>query len=52
VLLISIMVGSYLTLQEIDRAMGEGELFRLFFKRPDVARSAASSRMRKKGFPP
>ena len=34
VLLISSVVAAYLTLQEIDRAMGEGALFRLLFQRP------------------
>ena len=34
VLLISLIVGTYLTIQEIDRAMGEGSLFRLLFERP------------------
>lgn len=34
VLLISLVVGTYLTLQEIDRAMGKGALFRLLFERP------------------
>jgi hypothetical protein len=34
VLLISLVVGTYLTLQEIERAMGEGALFRLFFEPP------------------
>jgi len=34
VLLISLTVGSYLVMREIDRAMGKGALFRLFFKRP------------------
>lgn len=34
VLLISLTVGSYLIMREIDRAMGRGALFRLFFKRP------------------
>lgn len=34
VLLISLVVGTYLTLQEIDRAMGEGSLYRLLFQRP------------------
>jgi hypothetical protein len=34
VLLISLVVGTYLTMQEIDRAMGEGALLRLFFERP------------------
>ncbi len=34
VLLISLVVGTYLTLQEIDHAMGEGSLSRLLFQRP------------------
>lgn len=34
VLLVSLVVGSYLAIQEIERAMGEGALFRLFFERP------------------
>jgi fumarate reductase subunit D len=34
VLLISLIVAVYLTIQEIDRAMGKGALFRLFFQRP------------------
>ena len=34
VLLISVVVGAYLTLQEIDRAMGEGSLYRLLCQRP------------------
>jgi hypothetical protein len=34
VLLISLVVGAYLTMQEIDRAMGEGALLRLLFERP------------------
>jgi len=34
VLLITLVVGAYLTLQEINRAMGEGELFRILFERP------------------
>jgi hypothetical protein len=36
VLLFSLVVGSYLVLQEIDRAMGKRGLFRLFFDRPVV----------------
>ena len=36
VLLVSLVVGVYLTMQEIERAMGEGALFRLFFERPQV----------------
>ena len=42
VLLISMMVGAYLTMQEIDRTMGKGALFRLFFERPSAASSTAS----------
>jgi len=34
VLLISLVVGAYLTIQEIDRAMGKGVLLRLFFEKP------------------
>ena len=34
VLLISLVVGIYLTLQEIDRALGKGTLSRLLFERP------------------
>ncbi len=34
VLLISLIVGTYLTIQEIDRALGEGSLYRLLFERP------------------
>jgi len=37
VLLISVIVFFYLALQEIEKAMGEGALFRLFFKLPDSA---------------
>jgi hypothetical protein len=33
-LLISLVVSAYLTLQEIDRAMGEGSIYRLLFQRP------------------
>ncbi len=39
VLLISIVVGLYLTLEEIDRAMGEGSLYRLLFQRPGLAKT-------------
>ncbi len=35
VLLISTVVFLYLLMQEIERAMGKGALFRLLFKRPD-----------------
>lgn len=34
VILISVIVGVYLTFQEINRAMGQGALRRLFFERP------------------
>jgi fumarate reductase subunit D len=34
VLLISLLVSAYLTMEEISRAMGKGVLFRLFFKPP------------------
>ena len=34
VLLITLVVGTYLTLQEIDRAFGKGALLRLLFERP------------------
>ena len=36
VLLIGLVVGVYLTVQEIDRGMGKGALFRLFFEPPSV----------------
>lgn len=36
VLLIGLIVGVYLAVQEIDRAMGKGALFRLFFEPPPV----------------
>ena len=35
VLLISVVVFVYLVMQEIERAMGQGALFRLLFKRPE-----------------
>lgn len=41
VLLISLLVSAYLTMEEISRAMGNGALFRLFFKPP--ARLEATS---------
>ncbi len=34
ILLFSLVVGSYLVLQEINRAMGQGALFKLFFAPP------------------
>ena len=36
VVLITVVVGLYLVMQEISRAMGNGALFRLFFERPLV----------------
>ena len=38
VLLISMVVFVYLLMQEIERAMGKGALFRLLFKRPEPDR--------------
>jgi len=38
VLLISLTVGIYLTIQEIDRALGEGTLSRLLLERPENKR--------------
>ena len=37
VLVISVVMFFYLALQEIEKAMGDGALFRLFFKRPEPA---------------
>jgi hypothetical protein len=37
ILLFSLVVGSYLVLQEVDRAVGKGALFGLFFRLPLVA---------------
>jgi hypothetical protein len=37
VLVISVVVFFYLALQEIEKAMGEGALYRLFFERPEPA---------------
>jgi len=34
VLLMSLVIGTYLTMQEIDRAMGKGGLLRLLWERP------------------
>jgi hypothetical protein len=31
---VSLVVGVYLAMQEMERAMGEGALFRLLFERP------------------
>jgi hypothetical protein len=31
-----LLVGSFLVMQEISRAMGKGALFRLFFERPQL----------------
>jgi hypothetical protein len=38
VLVISLVVFIYLAMQEIERALGKGALFRLFFKRPKPSR--------------
>jgi hypothetical protein len=38
VLLISLVVSAYLTMEEINRAMGKGALFTLFFKPPQRTR--------------
>ncbi|MGA7872255.1 MAG: hypothetical protein WCA22_15320 [Candidatus Binatus sp.] len=43
VLLISLVVFVYLVMQEIERAMGEGALYRLFFKRPSPDRLPRTS---------
>jgi hypothetical protein len=37
VLLISLIVGSFLVIQEISRAMGKGALFKLFFEPPQIS---------------
>jgi hypothetical protein len=42
VLLLSLVVGSYLVLQEIYRAMGKGALFKLFFALPSDNRNLDS----------
>jgi hypothetical protein len=34
VLLISLVVGAYLTIEEIDQALGKGTLLRILFARP------------------
>jgi hypothetical protein len=46
VLLISVVVFVYLAMQEIEQAMGEGAMFRLFFKRPDATPDSVDSRLR------
>lgn len=35
VLLVGVVVFVYLAMQEVDQAMGEGAMYRLFFERPD-----------------
>jgi len=41
VLLISLVVGAYLTIQELDQVLGKGTLFRVLFERPqEQARDA------------
>jgi hypothetical protein len=42
VLLVSLVVGSYLVLQQVDRAMGKGALLRLFFERPRLDKTPRS----------
>jgi len=44
VLLISLLVSAYLTMEEISRAMGEGALFRLFFKSPGIGTASQESK--------
>jgi hypothetical protein len=46
VLLMALIVGVYLTVQEIDRAMGKGAIFTLFFEPPfvDADRNLTSKR--------
>lgn len=46
VLLISVVVFVYLILQEIERAMGKGALYRLLFKRPEPMPAGDLSRTR------
>lgn len=46
VLLISLVVFMYLTLQEIQQALGEGAMYRLFFKRPDAMQDKFQPRLR------
>lgn len=46
VLLISVVVFVYLALQEIEQALGEGAMYRLFFKRPDAVRDKLQPRLR------
>jgi hypothetical protein len=45
VLPVSLVVGAYLTIQEIERAMGEGALFRLFFERPMTGATKTTGRV-------
>ena len=46
VLVISTVVFAYLSMQEIEEAMGEGAMYRLFFKRPDAAPDSVQPRLR------
>lgn len=46
VLVISVVMFFYLAFQEIEKAMGEGALYRLFFKRPDAATAKLKPRLR------
>jgi hypothetical protein len=45
VLIISVVVFFYLVMQEIEQAMGDGALYRLFFKRPDAGASRLTPRL-------
>jgi len=45
-LLISVIVFVYLAMQEIEQAMGEGAMYRLFFKRPDALQDELQPRLR------
>jgi hypothetical protein len=46
VLLITLVVGAYLTLQEINRALGKQVLFRLLFERPVDTKGSSAARSR------
>jgi hypothetical protein len=50
VLLFSLVVGSYLLLQEIERAMGKGALLRLLFARPHL-KAGGNASVRPTGAP-
>lgn len=46
VLMISVVVFVYLAMQEIEQAMGEGAMYRLFFKRPAAGLDNLQPRLR------